>query len=232
LCKRTNQHSHHLDSDQNYRLAPLDLTTHDNANTISCLVRIFHTFGVPDAFTKERELSVSHSFGTQTDTDGFCAWFHFLCKNIQLKSTGNVPNIVHHDAAAPKLQHMGSQSTGQTLVAQDDPLPQADYSYLRSGFFLRHSSSGATTLVCFGASINVFKTIQRFTSNGPFEMVSLEPMALFDLVLEGIFFDVDKNIWNMAAVFGPLEHVSSSQEPNIRHIVSADPILPENPHIC
>jgi hypothetical protein len=47
----------------------------DNA---SRLKSIFQEFSIPDAFGKERELSVSHSFGTQTTAEGFCGWFHFL----------------------------------------------------------------------------------------------------------------------------------------------------------
>ncbi|ORY61637.1 uncharacterized protein BCR38DRAFT_487381 [Pseudomassariella vexata] len=97
-----------------------------------------------------------------------------------------------------------SLSTGQ---ANGAPLPQADFSYIRSGFFLRRSAPNAdTTLICFGAREQVEKALERFIASYAWEMASLEPLALFDVILMGLFHEVDQNIWNMADVFGPLEH--------------------------
>lgn len=104
--------------------------------------------------------------------------------------------ITHHAKAAP---FNGSE------------LPQADYSYLRSAFFLRkHTSDSGLTLVCFGSSPRTRTALERFIRSESHHIPSSEPFALFDIIMQGVFEDVDQNVWNLADVFGPLEHVSQS----------------------
>lgn len=95
--------------------------------------------------------------------------------------------------------------------AELEPLPQADYSYLRSGFVLRKETSGAVTLVCFGASNQVSRLLYQFlqsgASSGAFQEATVEPRILFDIVLDGLFNDVDQTVWNMNQVYGPYEDV-------------------------
>lgn len=42
-----------------------------------------------------------------------------------------------------------------------------------------------------------------------FHIARAEPLVLLDLILEGLYIDIDTTLWNMGDVFGPLEHVSS-----------------------
>lgn len=89
------------------------------------------------------------------------------------------------------------------------PLPQADYSYVRSGFFLRTASGGGTTLTCFGASPHVESRLRRFIARSASHNNAItEPYVLLDIVLDGLFHDVDDNVWKMNDVFGTFEHVS------------------------
>ena len=64
------------------RFAPLDLpqrwTKHQFAE-------LFQALAIPPAFIEERLQLASHSFGTMEDVHGCSAWFHFLCKNVEVE---------------------------------------------------------------------------------------------------------------------------------------------------
>jgi hypothetical protein len=88
-------------------------------------------------------------------------------------------------------------------------LAQADYSYLRSGFYLHQSPGGQVTLACFSATRHIRERIDRFIEAEAWHAVFIEPYVLLDLILEGLYMDVDHNVWNMNNVFGAEEHVRS-----------------------
>jgi len=192
------------------RYAPLDLP---KRATRDAFIELFQVLGVPEAFTSERVQSVSHSFGATTDSEGSRAWFHFLCKLVQIspdaKVAGKTPRITYHRDADPAMRGRvnGSQSRRPSST-ELKPLPQADYSYLRSGFFLRTTPAGHTTLACFGATPKVKSRIDQFIESEAWTDVAREPYILFDIVLEGLFLEMDQNVWNMSTLFGALEHVS------------------------
>lgn len=173
------------------RFAPLDLPRRDALRQTLELFNILH---IPGDFSKERLQSVSHSFGRSTDRYGSSSWFHFLCKNIDVKQEGtNAPEI--DNRAATMGYHIST-------------LPQADYSWHRAGFFLRAENNGSTTLVCFGAAPRVRHRINEFVAAKAWQHVSTDPYVLFDLIFEALYFEVDDTVWKMNGVFGPLEHVS------------------------
>lgn len=84
----------------------------------------------------------------------------------------------------------------------------SDFSYVRSGFFLRTEKGGESTLACFGAPHAVRSRLERFLDARAWEDVAVEPYVLLDLVLDGLYREVDENVWNIADVLGPLEYVS------------------------
>lgn len=88
-----------------------------------------------------------------------------------------------------------------------------DFSYVRSGFFLRTEASGESTLVCFGAPLTVRTRIEQFLDARAWGDVAVEPYVLLDLVLDGLYREIDENVWNIADVLGPLEHVTLSASP-------------------
>ncbi|GKU02851.1 hypothetical protein FLAG1_05273 [Fusarium langsethiae] len=173
--------------------APLDLPRRD---ALSQCIELFNILNIPSDFTKERLQSVSHSFGRATDNHGSSSWFHFLCKNIDVKQMpGSAPEVDNRAAA------MGYHASN---------LPQADYSWHRAGFFLRVENSGSATLVCFGA-------MPRH--------VSTDPYILFDLIFDALYFEVDDTVWKMNTIFGPLEHLilEYSNSKNVRKMSSKVP---------
>jgi hypothetical protein len=181
-----------------YRLAPLDLPRQDAA---SQMLALYKALTVPREFTVERVQSVSHSFGSMRDAQGTCSWFHFLCKNIEVNLRGRhgQPEV---DNRAARMGFHPAES-----------LPQADYSWHRSGFFLRRTLQGNITLVCFGATPKVVFRLGEFIEARSWSNVAIEPYMLFDLILEGLYREVDATVWSMGTVFGPLEHVSESTFP-------------------
>ncbi|KAK3936411.1 hypothetical protein QBC46DRAFT_419304 [Diplogelasinospora grovesii] len=200
--------------------APLDLPQKAN---YEIFVRLFTNLAVPSTFVTERVKSVCHSFGSQRDPHGTCTWFHFLCKNISVTQSQNVP-ISHPNSAPPvaaggrpEIRYHPEADTVMLELgniphpnpARAIPLPQADYSYLRSGFFLRVSPKGDITLVCFGTTEGVwnrFNELFRLPDRSWVDDVKAEPHILFDIILDGLFMDVDQNVWNVNKTFGPLEH--------------------------
>ncbi|KAJ7482389.1 hypothetical protein B0H11DRAFT_2022774 [Mycena galericulata] len=192
--------------------APLDFP---QKSTHSDFVRLFEILAVPSAFVTE-QLSVSHSFGAVTDYKGSCAWFHFLCKNIKVKaptipiSAGGRPEVQYHeeaDAVALEMRHTSARGIFAKGRSKGSRLPHADYSYLRSAFFLRTHDTGDITLVCFGATVEVLQRFQHFVGSGEaWADVRTEPYILFDVILEGLCHEVDGIVWNLNYVFGPLEH--------------------------
>ena len=189
-----------------HSFAPLDIP---HANTKKQFVRLFRAVGVPTSFICERLQSVSHSFGDVSGPSGSCKWFHFLCKRIDLglvnPSRVQAPEVLHHEGA----------SYDPRGGARERALPQADYAYDRSGYFLHTNSTGAVTLCCFGASGPVRSRLERFLASGDWKQAFSEPFILLDLVLEGLHLQVDENVWNMNVVFGAAEHVSFRPPPPI-----------------
>lgn len=141
---------------------------------------------------------MAHSFCHKTETaSSCCAWFHFLCKSISVKlEAGQLPQV----------------ATQTPSFGRPPPtLPNADYGWFRSSFFIRRDTNDCVTLVCFAAMPSVRSRIGQFTESRSWDDVVVNPYILFDLVIEGLFFDVDKMVWNMNKIFGPMEHVSLSQ---------------------
>ncbi|KAK4216893.1 hypothetical protein QBC37DRAFT_415982 [Rhypophila decipiens] len=62
--------------------APLDEVLRDLEPGITALCR---ALCIPPEFLSERLRGVCHSFGTRTDQNGYCVWFHYLCKAVELE---------------------------------------------------------------------------------------------------------------------------------------------------
>lgn len=174
---------------------------------------MFEALRIPSAFIRERIQSVSHSFGSLASTDRHCTWFHFLCKHIRVAAirtpAGFVPAVAHHPTG---FQPWAVSQNGAEIALQDPSdarvLPQADYSYSRSSFFLSTSNTGAVTLCCFGASPQVQERLKRFLKSPAWSQALVESYILLDLIMDGLYLEVDENVWSMNKIFGALEHVS------------------------
>ncbi|KAK6532504.1 hypothetical protein TWF281_006693 [Arthrobotrys megalospora] len=180
--------------------APLDIWR----NAPIC-VPIFTAFDVPHKFVSECVQTVCHSFGSQVHGDGArSSWFHFLCKNLSIDRSGPYPRIVNQvpiSSLATQGEAIGNYD-GQKVVE----LSQADYSWMRSGFVMKSEPDGkGVTLLCFGATPHVRRRIETWIASRSWAAVIEEPYALFDLVMDGLFSEVDATAWKMADVFRPIE---------------------------
>jgi hypothetical protein len=147
------------------------------------------------------------------------SWFHYLCKNVPV---------------ANRLLPEGRQVlevTNEHQIQNTHALRQADYSWLRSAYFLKcfpkssksqtedsespSNASSATlglpnrnvTLLCFGAPPSLQVKFKRLLKSWHWEDALNDPFILFQLVVDELFLQLDKTAWNLSAAFGNLEHV-------------------------
>lgn len=141
------------------------------------------------------------------------AWFHFLCKNIQIKSkTVNGIDMfeIVKENPAPNVQLLSQESHG----------------WLRSGYFLTISersrlvsNQGTSTtnsvpqprpitLICFGETKSLVARFRRFLKTPSWIDILEQPYILMDLVMCELYAQVDQVAWNLNTVFGSLEKVT------------------------
>ncbi|KFY83638.1 hypothetical protein V498_07911 [Pseudogymnoascus sp. VKM F-4517 (FW-2822)] len=173
--------------------SPLDEPTYE---TVAGLVQLFRHYSIPSDFLSERIQSVTHSFGSEKDSNNWnCSWFHFLCKNVTVRLfEGLDPQIVnpHHDSL---------------------PQSQADWSWIRAGFFLKwlpsqgpnSSNQSCVTLICFGASIQLQQRFERLASNSAWRDAVSDPYNLFVIILDELFLQMDGIVWNLSDTFRAIE---------------------------
>lgn len=75
------------------------------------------------------------------------------------------------------------------------------------GFFLRKDANGDVTLVCFGVSKPVRHRLEQFLVAKAWDDVAAEPLALFDLILAGLYTEVDTIVWDLLDIISGLEAV-------------------------
>jgi hypothetical protein len=73
---------------------------------------------------------------------------------------------------------------------------------------LRFSPDESVTLVCFGATPKLGDRLNAFFNARCSEDVLVEPHVVFDVILDGLFHEIDQAVWKMNSVFGGMEHVS------------------------
>ncbi|KAE9369129.1 hypothetical protein N431DRAFT_510617 [Stipitochalara longipes BDJ] len=174
--------------------APLDIPSKENKDTH---LELFKHYQFPVGFLTERLRSVGHSFGSCTRADIHCkyanSWFHFLCKNITFDANGQL-----------KIKN-------PNIIPNTNQLSQADHTWHRSGFMLCSRSNPTSgkkevTLLCFGAH----SWIQRpFSECLDWKGLIDDPMALFHVIFEELYLQLDEASRRLGDVFGSMETVSS-----------------------
>jgi hypothetical protein len=156
-------------------------------------------------------------------TQSLASWFHTLCKNINVERSAN-----GHAEIVNQNKRSGTQ----------EEQSQADYSWLRSGFFLQcepdnsskvnsalqrndsgnntnkaagngDGSSSRVTLLCFGASQAMEMRFQRLIRHHSWMDALDDPYVLFDIVLDELYMQLDNVAWSLGEVFGGIEGVST-----------------------
>ncbi|KAL1844355.1 hypothetical protein VTJ49DRAFT_34 [Mycothermus thermophilus] len=151
------------------------------AHLVQGLVSLCEALDIPDEFLNERMQGVCHSFGTRTEHDD------------EGGNMGGFAAWFHYLCKA---------------VEPDNSLYQRWY---KSAFFLRKHRTqhgGGVTLVMFGPMPAVTARIKAFLEGGGWRDVCFEPIALFDLVLDGLFGETDMTVWRLLDVISGLEEAS------------------------
>lgn len=152
------------------------------------MVELFHRFGIPHEFTAERARSTSHSFGRRSDDSNcFSSWFRFSGISAEAGADDECLSV-EVDAAE------GASSP--------DKYPEQ-----QSAFFLRTSNDASTTLVCFGARLGVRRRMKDLIKSRGWADVGINPYVLFDVVLEGLYEEVDSTASKLVREFASLERV-------------------------
>ena len=130
-------------------------------------------------------------------------WLHSLCKNIDLeRDSRNRPRI--YDLG------MGSKQYSQ-----------GNYSWLRSGFFMRQEnapvkspSTSSVTLIIFSASSRLQGVFAGLADHHAWQDVLEDPFSLFSIVLEDLSLEVEGSVYKVLDVLRYIEgvcHHSSSK---------------------
>lgn len=192
---------------------------------------------MPSGFLSERLQSVGHSFGSQKDSDGtqcvtqppnnFCILITANSKRFLVSLS-----LQKHQFRREKRWNIRHREPGETdkrlqscrrelINYQSDfnrkdkkKLHQSDYSWNRSGFFLkgqpRHNNRPALTLICFGASLEVQRRLSSIDVTSSLEIIAADPIILFDVIFDELYLQVDNMAWKVQGIFGKMEYVSSS----------------------
>ncbi|KAJ5984403.1 hypothetical protein N7481_006502 [Penicillium waksmanii] len=146
--------------------------------------------------TGKNEPSGDFTLDTQDwvqDSDG--AWFHYLCKNVNVTGSSQKPAI-----AEPNLKE------GIPV------LDQSDSSWIRSGYFLRWAVDSATnpeiTLICFDSSFYLKERFQQVPPSAIPMTAIPDPYSLFVIILEELSLQMDNVVWNVMSVFRGVELVN------------------------
>jgi hypothetical protein len=125
------------------------------------------------------------------------AWFHFLCKWI---------NVERNAKGEKWIVDASDFRTTQS---------QADGSWIRGGFTFRwttdHGSSPRVTLICFGASRSVVQRFERLASHSLWRHAVTDPYNLFVIIINDLFLQVDGLVWSLSGVFRTLEAVRTEE---------------------
>ncbi|KIN06864.1 hypothetical protein OIDMADRAFT_68277, partial [Oidiodendron maius Zn] len=156
----------------------------------------------PTGFLSERLQSVTHSFGSRKESDGnlinYCSWFHSLCKNINIEKDKNWQPKIKNPVSIP--------------YQNAKELSQADFSWLRSGFFLNLQRGPDTkttvTLICFGAPLEIERRFKNLTLNLARDEVLQDPFILFYIIFDELYLQLDSIAWKLGEVFGNMETVA------------------------
>jgi hypothetical protein len=160
--------------------APLDNSEPDVAPGI---IKLCKALQIPGDFLNERVQHVCHSFGTRMEAE--------------------------HDGDA---SDGGFTSWFHYLCKAVEPQHDISYRWYKAGYFLRKhgvKQGGGVTLVIFGPLPPVEERLQDFMDKPCWQDVLIEPFALFQLILEGLFLLTDKSVWGMVDIIDKLEHVRS-----------------------
>lgn len=159
---------------------------------------LFRHFSIPSAVPAERMRNVSHAFGASTTLrkDLEFAWFHFLCRNVEVDDNGQIVDLGY-------LQDAHKRGDWQ-----DDPARL----WIMCDFFMHvkppstnSAAQSTVTLLCFGPPDNVFTRFKGLLGRESWRDIPKEPYLLFDLLFNDLHESYDKAVWKLSKAVNPAE---------------------------
>lgn len=103
----------------------------------------------------------------------------------------------------------------QEALRQD----QADWTWARSGFFLRWTRSQnhprQVTMLCFETSSLLQQRQRSLSSAAVLESSLIDPLSLFVIVVNDLSRQMDIAVWDISSIFGNIESVSVPAEASV-----------------
>ena len=193
------------------RFAPLDLPYRHNHD----MDRLFRFLGVPTEFQSERLHQVTHSFGWQRDSEKsygtyergllqdkanvLVCWFHFLCKNISVRTCPPDESFVIRDP--------------RSMSSINGSISQADWTWLRSAYFLKWETptqgngGGDVVLTIFSPAGSIRDHFQHLASRSDRHKIMTDPFGLLVVVLDHMFQAISVNMTRVLHILGKVEMV-------------------------
>lgn len=165
-------------------------------------------FNIPDEFVWERETSVTHSFGHQSDEDGRDGTFHFHVMLLLPPQTFSyaLPHIVGN--AVLWMHFLGAIPRMDSLDRQPE--------WIKSGFILTwlpktahqtpNSSSGprgltqmtyAVGLLLFRPPFDALPSLVDFVKSSKWRTATSDPYVLADIALVSWYHCIDRIAWDV-----------------------------------
>jgi hypothetical protein len=136
-----------------------------------------------------------------------------LCRTLSIPPeflTERLQGVCH--SFGTRTDERGVAAWFHYLCKAVEPGLATRHRWYKSAFFLRKDEHGNVTLVVFGPTPGARARLERFlaaaTAQSWDDIVS-EPLVLFDLILDGLFLEIDTTVWRLLNVFAELESVST-----------------------
>lgn len=160
--------------------------------------QLFRHYSIPSAVPAERMRNVSHAFGTSAmlRKDLEFAWFHFLCRNIEVDDNGQIRDLGY-------LQEAHKQGRWQ-----DDPRRL----WIMCDFFMHvtppstnSAAQSTVTLLCFGPPDNIYNRFEGLLGRDSWKDIPQEPYLLLDLLFNDLHESYDEAVWKLSRAVNPAE---------------------------
>ncbi|KAH8894182.1 hypothetical protein GQ53DRAFT_744929 [Thozetella sp. PMI_491] len=186
-------------SDLQTGVAQIIFAPYPTSRTGAVARELLKKFDIPPEFAEERRASVCHSIGSHEGRNGpATAWFHVLFKNISATS----------GISRTSSELVKRRSPESVEDQRSRPIPETHDTWYQSGYCLSVEKGSLTpTLLCFGATRGVKERLRKFRGSALSELVAVkeEPYALLDVIVYGLFDDVNEIVWRMCDKLNPSE---------------------------
>ncbi|EAQ84503.1 hypothetical protein CHGG_08517 [Chaetomium globosum CBS 148.51] len=162
------------------RIAPLDGTYGGPETEYQTLIK---QFNIPDEFVWERETSVTHSFGRQSDEDGRdVLWMHFLGAVPSMDSLDRQPEWLKSGFILTWLPRTAQARRPLNSSSAPPEVTQMTYT---------------VGLLLFSPPVEALQRLVEFVKSPRWRTATFDPYVLVDIALVAWYHRIDKVAWDV-----------------------------------